>query len=40
MNIRQGTTFSSRVKDENESKNGFALMGKRRRMGMRVLKRF
>jgi len=40
MNIRQETIFLSGAKDGNENKKGFGLMGKRGRMGMRVVKRF
>jgi len=40
MNIRQETTFLSGVRDGNENKKGFGLMGKRGKMGMRALKRF
>ena len=40
MNIRQETTFLSGVKDGNENKRGFGLMGKRVRRGMRALERF
>jgi len=39
MNIRQETTFLSGVRDGNENKKGFGLMGKRGKMVMRVLKR-
>jgi len=40
MKIKQDTTFLSGIKDGNENKRGFGLMGKRGRMDMRVLKRF
>jgi len=39
MNIKQETTFSSGVKDGNENKKGCGSMGKRGKMGMRVLKK-
>ena len=40
MNIRQETTYLSGVKDGNENTKGFESIGKKGKMGMRVLKRF
>ena len=40
MSIRQETTFLSGVRDGNENKRGFGLMGKRGKMVIGALNRF